>query len=400
MMRHIGVVLLIAVFATVGGFVAWRALTRPGTGDASSGGPPPRIAVEVARVTSGTLRDVRVLSGTLEASTQFDVAAKVGGLIEQISVDLGDEIARDQVIATIDDAEYVQAVAQAEAERAVRNAEVAQANAELDRVQKEYDRLRGLSDRGVVSDRELDEISASLASQQAAVTLAEARVRQAEASLELARIQLGYTNVTAAWEGGPDVVTVGQRYEEPGETIQAGSPLVSAVGLDELRAAVSITERDYPHLRVGQAATLTTDALPDRAFEARITRIAPIFRETSRQARVELAVDNPARLLKPGMFARVSIVLREEHADVVVPLTALTRRDGRDVVFTLADDGATVRLVPVRVSIIDREQVSVTDAVLTQPVVVLGQQMLTDGTAVNVHTAPPPLANDAEDAGT
>lgn len=393
MTRHLGVFLLVVLLISVGGLVAWRAAVQINEPAAASGAGDdvPRVAVEVAPISAGVLRDIRVLSGTLAASTRFAVSVKVGGLIEQIPVDLGDEIERGQTVALIDDAEFVQAVVETEAEIAVRKAEQAQVTAELGRVQRDYDRLQSLAERGVVSDVELDQVSASLDFQKAALALAESRVRQAEAALELARIRLSYATVSAVWEGGPGSVTVGERFEDAGNMVQPGDPIVAVVGLDPLRAIISITERDYPHLRTGQPATLTTDAIPDRQFPAEIARIAPIFREASRQARIELTVPNPERLLKPGMFARVSIVLREEEVPTVIPLAALTKREGKDVVFLLTDDDDAVRMVPVEVGIVDGERVAISGSDLAGEVVVLGQQMLSDGSRVNVHaptTAP------------
>lgn len=388
MKGHIGLIVLLALVVGVGSLVAWRAVTHSHAEAAALAAKPPTVAVEVAPIERGVLRDVRVLSGTLQASTRFDVATKVGGLIERVAVDLGDEVQRGQVVAVIDDAELVQAAAQAEAELAVRRAEEAQAAAELKRVQRDYERLQSFSERGVASDAELDEISAQLEIQRAALTLAESRVRQAGAALELATIRLNDAVVRAEWDGGPDAVTVGERYEDAGNTVASGDPVVAVVGLDPLTAVVSITERDYTRLRVGQAARLETDAIAGRVFAAEIVRIAPVFRETSRQARIELRVDNGERLLKPGMFARVSLVLREEPAETVVPLAALTRRDGRDVVFVLDEGGQTVRMVPVEAEIVDGERVGVRGAGLRGRVVVLGQQQLTDGSAVSVYEGP------------
>jgi len=386
MRRHTGATLLVLLLCAVGGAIAWRAITldvysAPTSADAT------RVAVEVAPIESGTLRDVRVLSGTLEASTRFDVAAKVGGLLERIAVDLGDEVRRGEVVAEIDDDEFVQAVAQADAELAVRKAEQAQATSELERVQRDHDRISSLRDRGAASDVELDAISSTLASQKAAQALAEARVRQAEAALELARIRLGYATVRASWQSGPDIATVGERFEDAGDMVQAGDTIVAVVALDPLTAVVSITERDYTRLRIGQAATLETDAVPARAFHAEIARIAPVFRETSRQARIELRVPNPDRVLKPGMFVRVRIMLREEAAATIVPFAAHCRRENRDVVFVLSEDAASVRLVPVTVGIVDGDRIQVSGDGLRGQVVVLGQQLLSDGSPVKVHSS-------------
>jgi RND family efflux transporter MFP subunit len=330
------------------------------------------------------LREIRVLSGTLQASTRFDVSAKVGGLIEQMKVDLGDEIDRGQIVAVLDDDEFEQAVVQAEAELAVRQAELASAQAELRRVQREYDRLQTLAERRVVTNVELDEITATLESQKASVALAEARVRQARAEQEVARIQQRYTTIRAAWEGGPDTATVSERYEDAGNTVQVGDAVIGVVALDPLTAVVSVTERDYTRLRVGQPATLTTDARPGDTFDAEIVRIAPIFREASRQARIELRVANPDGQLRPGMFVRVRVVLREGEADTIVPAAALVQRGDEQVVFQVADDGETVTEHPVTVGIREAEQVEIVSPPLSGQVVVLGQHLLEDGAAIRV----------------
>lgn len=396
MRQHIGSILLLAVIASVVGLVAWQFSVREaGSGTRQDGGSVAAVAVEVAPVESGVIRDRRVLSGTLDASTRFLVAPKVGGLIKDVLVDLGDHVEREQVVARIDDPEFVQAVVQAQAELAVREAGREQAEAALELARSEYNRSLDLQRRQMASESELDERLAAFQSAKAALALAEAQVQQAAAALELARISLGYTEVRASWSGGPDVVSVGERLQDAGNTVQPNTPILSIVALDPLTAVVYITERDYVSLRLGQQATLYSDALPGRPFAAEVVRIAPVFRETSRQARVELRVPNPDELLKPGMFARVLVVLRERHADAIVPLAALTRRDGLDVVFALTPDGQHVRRVPVEIGIVEGERVEafdigaaaegrVPEALRGAHVVTLGQQLLDDGSLVTV----------------
>jgi RND family efflux transporter MFP subunit len=366
--------------------VTWRVINRQATAaDGRSGGAlEEAVAVEVAPIASGAIRDVRVLSGALEASTRFQVAAKIGGLIEELRVDLGDEIERGQVVAVIDDDEFIQAVAQARAELAVREAELAQARTELQRATRDFERIRRLHEGGVASDLEFNEITAQRDSQEAAVALAEARVRQAAAALELATIRLGYTTVRASWQGGPERAAVGMRYVDAGDTVSASGLIVGVVGLDPLKAIVSVTERDYARLVVGQAATLTTDALAGETFRAEVARIAPVFQEASRQARIELRVDNPRRLLRPGMFVRVRVVLREEQAHTIVPAAAIVQRSGRKVVFTVADDGRTVAEHPVETGIAQGERVQLISPHLSGRVVVLGQHLLEDGAAITI----------------
>lgn len=386
MKRHSGAIILLVLLLSCASLVAWRALRHGSAASAATVAEQSdqAVAVQVAPIERGLIRDVRVLSGTLEASTRFQLAAKVGGLIQELNVDLGDEVERDQAIAVLDDDEFVQAVTQAEAELAVRQAELAQARTELERVTWDFNRLERLHERGVASDLEYNEIRAERDSQQAAVALAEARVRQAQAALELAEIRLGYTTVRAAWQGGPERAAVGVRHVDAGDTVPAGGLIVGMVGLDPLKAIVSVTESDYARLQVGQAATLTTDALPGESFGAAVARIAPVFQEASRQARVELRVDNPRRLLRPGMFVRVRVVLRSAEAETIVPAAAIVQRGGRKVVFTVGADGASVTEHPVEVGIAQGERVQLVAPRLTGRVVVLGQYLLEDGAAITI----------------
>ncbi|MEO1510450.1 MAG: efflux RND transporter periplasmic adaptor subunit [Planctomycetota bacterium] len=208
---------------------------------------------------------------------------------------------------------------------------------------------------------------------------------QAEASLRLARLGLEDTLLRAEWTGEVERVVVGQRYVDPGSTLRPGDPVVTLVSLERLRAVVSVTERDYTKLRIGQVATLSADAIEGRTFEATITRIAPVFDEASRQARIEIEVDNRAALLKPGMFVRARLILEERPAAVVAPLDAITRRDGEDVVFVY-DEQETVSMIPVRMGIEEDGRV---ELIADRPidgarVVTLGHQLLSDGSLVNV----------------
>lgn len=387
MRRHIGLFILLAAVAIVGGAVAWRLATlppEPGQANAESAGAA-AVAVEVAPVTSGMIENRRVFSGTLESSAQFIVSPKVGGQMQRVLVDLGDAVERGQVVAEIDDAEFVQAVAQAEAELAVRRAEMEEADSAHELAKRDFERSETLRQRGIASESQLDQVEGNMNSARAQLALAEARVRQAEASLELARIRLGYTKVRADWTGGTTGTgVVGERYQDAGNNVQSGDPILSIVALDPLRAIISVTERDYARLSVGQEATLRTDAIAGETFSAVVERISPVFMESSRQARVELRVENRDGRLKPGMFARVTIVLERRESDRIVPLAALARRSGEDVVFVVDDEGGRVSRIPVDVGIVEDDRAEIIDGAVSGRVVVLGQQLLEDGSPISI----------------
>lgn len=366
--------------------VVWFAGVRSGDegdgrGRGGGGGPAP---VQVAAVERGPIALRRTFSGTLEASARFVVAPKVGGRLLRLAVDLADPVRRGQVVAELDGAELEQDVARARAELAVARANLAEARSGLEIADRALKRARTLRERGVASEMQLDAAIAEQLAGRAAVEVARARLERAEAELEAARIRLGYTTVAALWAGGSDERVVAERFVDEGDMVAANAPLLSIVELDPITAVIHATERDYARLRPGQRVELTTDAHPGEVFAGEVARIAPVFDTASRQARVEVTVPNPGHRLKPGMFVRARAVLERVDEATIVPVAALVTRDGRRAVFVVSPDGATVSLRPVEVGIRDEGRVQVTGDGIEGRVVVLGQQLLGDGSAIAI----------------
>jgi RND family efflux transporter MFP subunit len=194
---------------------------------------------------------------------------------------------------------------------------------------------------------------------------------------------------------------VAERFVDEGETVAANAQLLRIVELDPVVAVIYVAERDYARLKANQAAALTTDAYPRRQFEGRIARIAPVFREASRQARVELVVANGQLMLKPGMFVRATLELDRVAEATNVPEQALTVRDGEDGVFVVAGDGKSVAWRKVDIGIRENGRVQVSGDGIAGRVVVLGQQLLEDGSQITLSGPAanlPPRAGDAPEA--
>jgi RND family efflux transporter MFP subunit len=181
---------------------------------------------------------------------------------------------------------------------------------------------------------------------------------------------------------------VGERFLDPGAMVAANTPIASILDLQTLTARVHVIERDYAALRPGLEATLTTDAHAHRRFTGRVSRIAPLLKETSRQARVEIEVPNDEELLKPGMFVRATITLSRHDNATVVPLAALVQRRGQPGVF-VADltAGGIARFVPVTVGIVDDRHAEILQPALSGQVVTLGHHLLEDGAAIRLPDA-------------
>lgn len=373
------VLALVGVLAWVGTGRLQEIARKPARKE--SGGP---IPVEVAAIEHGAIENRRTFTGTVDPKAEFVVAPKVGGRIEALNVDLADTVERGQVVAKLDDDEYVQSVAQAEADYAVARANLVEAESLLTIAEREMKRVEKLRGRGVASESQLDTAKADELAKQAHVAVANAQITREKAALEAARIRLGYTNVTAGWRGGSDVRVVAERYVDEGETVAENAPLLRIVEMNPVNAVFYVTERDYALLRAGQSVMLRTDAHPGMVFEGEIARIAPVFRESTRQARVEVRVDNPELRLKPGMFVRATVVLDRVAEAIIVPEQSLVRRDGRDGVFVIADDGESVAWRQVRIGFRQDGHVQVTGEDLGANVVVLGQQLLDDGSRVTI----------------
>lgn len=376
------------------GSVLWDSFqARTGSGKSDPSLRP--VPVEVAPVQRGPITLQRTFSGELEALAEFVVAPKVGGRVEQMRVDIADTVLRGQVVAALDNDEYVQAVAQARADLAVARANLAEAGSALEIASREYRRTESLVKRGIASDSEFDTARQSLMVRQAQLKVAKAQVTKAEASLETANIRLGYTQVTAGWTGGGEQRVVAERYVDEGQTVAANTPLLLIVELHPIVGVVYVAERDYAYLKPGQLVSLTTDAYPGETYAGRIDRIAPVFRKSTRQAKIEMAIDNPRHRLKPGMFIRTKVVLTRVPEATIVPQQALTLRDDRDGIFVVTPDGGSVTWCPVKVGIREGDRVQVDGEGLTGRVVVLGQELIKDGASITIAEG----RNNAADSG-
>jgi RND family efflux transporter MFP subunit len=266
----------------------------------------------------------------------------------------------------------------------VARANLAEAQSLLKIAERELQRIDKLRQRGVSSESQRDSAKADQLAKQAHVEVTRAQVIRAKAELETARIRLGYTEVTAGWGRGNHQRVVAERYVDEGETVSANAQLLRIVELDPIKVVFFVTERDYALLQPGQPADLTTDAYPGESFPAQIVRISPVFRENTRQAQVELKVDNPALQLKPGMFVRVDLVLQRAESMTIVPEQALAKRDGRDGVFVVDGSGTSVNWRPVKIGIRQSQRVGIEGDGLEGRVVVLGQQLLDEGSTISI----------------
>jgi RND family efflux transporter MFP subunit len=378
--------LILLLVVAIGALAGWQLYQRFTSSDVTKKPDRSKVAVpvETTPIQIGPIHDVGVFTGSLEPKSQFVVAPKVAGWLRELLVDVGDTVNRQQIIAVLDDEEFAQEVEQARAELRVAMANAANCASDLDIAKREYERAKALREKQIASASELDVSEASFNACQTRHKVSLAQVAQKEAALKTALVRLSYTKVQAFWEEGDQTRVVGERYVDEGALLQVNQPIVSILQNNPLTAVVYVIERDYPKVTIGQQAVVTTDAYPGKTFTGGITRIAPLLKESSRQARMEVEVPNPDLILKPGMFVRAKIEFTKHEDATLVPLAALVRRNDQEGIFIADSQNLKARFVPVTTGIIGDEMVEIIDPTISGLVVTMGNHLLEDGSNITM----------------
>jgi len=373
------------------GLLGWQAYKKI----ASRQGPDPHrrnapVAVEVMPVKIATIQEVGSFTGTLYPLSSFVLAPKIAGRLEKIMVHIGDTVKSGQLVAVLDDDEYRQQVSQARAELEVAQAMLQERKSTLENARREYERTVELRKKKIASESQLDAADSEFLTHQAELKVATAQVSQKEAALNMANVRLSYAQIQVPQNHTTADRVVGERFVDEGAMLAPNTPIVSILDIGKLIAAIYVIERDYPKIRPGLEAMISTDAFPGRTFTGNVIRIAPLLKEQSREARVEIEIPNPLTLLKPGMFARVQIQFEQHENATVIPTAALVKRNGTQGVFLADLAEKKARFVPVTVGIISTGQAEVLDPPLSGAVVTLGHHLLEDGAAIILAEQNPP----------
>lgn len=371
----------------LGGFAVWIYLeiqNRGGEGKEVKQKGASAVAVDAVMPLRTTIEDRRIFTGTLKPWSQFDIAPKIGGRLEAINFDVGDRITGGAVIAKIEDIEYKQSVDQADADLEIAKAQLRQAEIMLDLRRREYDRQVSLNEKKATSQAQLESAETAFHSQEASHRMQKAEVKRREAILDAARLKFSECTISAEWPAADRPRFVGARHVDQGALLAPNEPIMSVAELDPLRAVIYAIERDYPYLQIDQPATLTTDAYPGVEFKGKVSRIAQLMQDTTRQAAVQLEIPNAGLKLKPGMFVRVQLQFKSKENAIVVPRNSVVKRNGKPGVFTLGVKDAKAHFVPVETGIAAGERIEILSPELREPVVTLGNHLLTDDVPVLV----------------
>ncbi|MBN1664132.1 MAG: efflux RND transporter periplasmic adaptor subunit [Deltaproteobacteria bacterium] len=343
---------------------------------------PGPVIVHVSTVAAGTAENVLRFTGDVRAIRDIRLLSQVAEHIVDFKADKGSFVREGQVLAVIDNTLLARVVDQAEAGVAV-------ARSNLRNVESEYGRTSRLFAEEAVSRQQYEARKTQYENAQSAT-------RQAEAVLEQARKQYGNAFIRAPFEG-----IISNRYVELGDMVAPGTPVFSLIRIDTMRVMAQVSEREFAAVKIGQDARLKIASLPEKTFRGQIANKMPILDPVSRMASVEVHIPNPDRLLVPGMFGDLEIVIGRKDNVPLVPQSILQYRTSmgdsgahleeqmtRTAYVFIVKDGKAVRrdVVP---GYQGNGMLEVVSGVKTGDVIVVrGQQALEDGKAVKVVDSP------------
>jgi RND family efflux transporter MFP subunit len=388
-------------FTVLGGLflavMVWQIVSRVAGGGGQAGGPRgAAVAVEIAAVERGAIRDIGTFSGTLIPKSYFTIVPKISGRIKQLYVDIGDRLTRGQLVAVLEDEEYQQQVIQAEADLGVAKANMEEALSAQELAQKALERARALHAKGILSDSELEAAVSAYDTRDARAKVTRAQIANQQAALETARVRLSYTRIKADWQTGGEARFVGERFVNPGAMLSSNTAILSVIELQPITAVIHVTEKDYFRLRNEQPVSLTSGAFPGREFHGVVARVAPLLKETSREARVEVDVENADGALKPGMFVNARIEFANKTGVTVVPTSALVNRGALQGLFLADLENKKAVFQSATVGIVEGDRAEIVEpAALTGYVVTLGHHLLESGTALILPADAPGSAKAA-----
>jgi RND family efflux transporter MFP subunit len=342
-------------------------------------------------------------SGNVEAAETAYLSFQVSGQVRKVYVEEGQAVRAGQLLAELDLRDYQfrvdAAASQAGAAGATlqkvnagpRRQELAQARVDLDRTTDEYKRLKALYDRGSLAPNDYKKIEAAWLAARERYSMAEEGSRQedklaakdsfqaAQAQEGIARKALGDTRLTAPFAG-----VIVKRDIENGMLASSTRPVFVLMNLNPAKVRVGVPEAEIGKIRIGQRATVRIPSLGDRGFDGRVETIGYAADPAARTFAVRIAVPNPALVLRAGMVAESSIETGEKVTAMTLPGQALVRdSNGASTVFVLFPEKNRVYSRRVDVgSLFGREVEIVSGLSGGESVVVAGQQLVHDGSAV------------------
>ena len=368
--QHVSFAPLAVMLACIGALNA-GCNTTAGQTDTPGGRGGRGVGGQAVHVETSPLQHISVerrvdLSGTLVSPDQARVSSEVAGVIKEVPVQLGSEVRVGDTLVKIEPRELTlaleraeSALRQVEAQLGIDRAQdrqpppdeqiasVRQAVANRDDARAAYERAQQLSGRGLLAqvDRETAEtrLKVAEANFQASVD----NVRSLKASLQdrRASYELAQKKVNDAVVRAPVAGSVSERLVQPGEFIRENTPVATIVQVNPLKLRTAIQEKNAGVISVGQSVDFVVEAFLNRTFHGKVAYVSPAVDQATRTFPVEVLIDNADRVLKPGFFAKGTVLTRLDDRVVAAPDDAVSTMAGVSTVYVIEDGKARQQVV-------------------------------------------------------
>ncbi|MCM8820742.1 MAG: efflux RND transporter periplasmic adaptor subunit [Candidatus Omnitrophica bacterium] len=327
------------------------------------------VTVRVSRAETYNIKETLTAAGSIKPFSEVVVYSKTAGVVERIFVVEGQYVKKGEIIAQIDYTKSTLAVQQLESQ-------VKAAEANISGLKRDYERMQKLYIEGVISQKKWDDI-------QTAYDVAVHNLDGLKVQLSLAKVHLEDTRIVAPVSG-----TLMKKFIDEGEIITDASmmknaPLVAIADISRVKVVAPLAEVELGRIEKGKKAEVRVDAYPEKVFYGEVYKISPFVDPITRTIEIEVVVDNPGQILKPGMFVRVEIIVKTHKGAVVVPEKAVFTEEDKS--YVLVVDGSIVKKREVKTGMAEDGYIEITEGLSGgEKVVVEGGIGLEDGTKVEV----------------
>lgn len=357
------VYLLVIIGLAGGGYYGYRHF-KAGTPAVQTAAAPARatsVPVEVAKIERATVNEEVEALGTLAADESVVIAPEIAGRVIALGFKEGERVEKGQSLVKLD--------------TAILDAELKQLQADLGLAKDTFERNRSLNQRGVGTQVAYDEATAKLAS--------------AEARVQLSQAKLAQSTLMAPFNG-----VVGLRSVSVGDYVAVGKPLITLTNIDPIKVDFRVPEIFLSQVKLGQPISLKVDAVPGQDFQGKIFAVDPVVDVNGRAIRLRATVPNADLVLKPGLFARVTIVVDSRENAMLVPESAVVP-DGVGKIVYVVENGKAKRVSVVLGKRLPGKVEIVKGLTPQMMVVSSGQMRLREGSTVSIKNAQPPVQTSA-----
>jgi membrane fusion protein (multidrug efflux system) len=290
---------LVGVFLIIAGIKVLQIVTMVSAGKKMA---PPPTTVTSAEVTKGDWQPMLSAVGSISPVQGAMISAELAGTVAEIGFQSGALVKKGEILLKLD--------------ASPEEAQLRSAEADAELAKNDLDRARGLAERKVISAAELD--------------AAQSKYAQKKAAVENMQSMIDKKQIRAPFDG-----TAGIRAVNPGQMVKVGDPLVSLQALDQVFVDFSLPQQLLADVKTDLPVKVTTDAIPDREFEGKLTAVNSSIDPATRNVSLQATLDNRDHALRAGMFARVKVLLPQKNPTLFIPATAVSYAPYGNSVFVI-----------------------------------------------------------------